>query len=471
VARLLSRRSFIGSGACLGAAWLSKAASARAASQRASANVTRLTAISRTVEINGRAASVMGLESSAGGAGLSFMVGQPFDVLLENQLSVPTAIHWHGLHPPNNQDGVPGLTQPVVEPGKSMRYHFPVRPSGTHWMHSHEGLQEAFLLSSPLVVHDRADEHTDEQQIVVFLGDFSFTPPAEILARLRTPKPMVMGSSMAKPDANDVDYDAYLTNDRTLADPQVVRVERGSRVRLRIINGSSGTNFFVDLGALTAEVIATDGMPVKPVRLSRVPLAIAQRVDLRFQLPQAGAFPILAHREYAVEQTGLILATADAVVRKLPLVRNNKAGLLNLDFERNLVATSPLSPKAPDSRFELHLTGDMRRYSWGINGVPFDVSAPSSQVPRIRVKRGERVAVHFINDTPMSHPMHLHGHSFQVIAINGQTVNGALRDTLLVPGKSNVTIAFDANNPGTWYLHCHVLWHLAAGMATLVSYH
>ena len=122
-------------------------------------------------------------------------------------------------------------------------------------MHSHLGLQEAFLLSAPLIVHDPSDKEVDEQEIILFLGDFSFTPPTEIYAKLRKPaaKAMAMGGSMAggksamamsKPDANDVDYDAYLVNDRTLADPEVVQVEKNEAVRLRIINGSSGTNFF-----------------------------------------------------------------------------------------------------------------------------------------------------------------------------------------------------------------------------------
>jgi FtsP/CotA-like multicopper oxidase with cupredoxin domain len=112
----------------------------------------------------------------------------------------------------------------------------------------------------------------------------------------------------------------------------------------------------------------------------------------------------------------------------------------------------------------------MARYEWPINGVVFDTAYPSGQKAQVRVKRGQRVAVKFINETGMSHPMHLHGHSFQVIEINGKALNGALRDTVLVPPKTSVRVAFDANNPGIWYLHCHVLWHLAAGMATLVQY-
>ncbi len=226
----------------------------------------------RTLEINGKSATLMGLEHGDGKQGLSLTVNQPFDVLLENKLSVPTAIHWHGLHPPNNQDGVPGLTQPVIAPNGNYQYNFPVQPSGTHWMHSHEGLQEAFLLSAPLIIHNPSDERADEQEIILFLGDFSFTSPTEIFAKLRKPQAMAMQGSMAggkmamaKPDGNDVNYDAYLINDRTLADPEVVRVEKNGKVRLRIINGSSGTNFFINLGDLKGELIATDGMNTKPI--------------------------------------------------------------------------------------------------------------------------------------------------------------------------------------------------------------
>jgi FtsP/CotA-like multicopper oxidase with cupredoxin domain len=411
---------------------------------------------------------------------LTFTVNQPFDVLLENKLSVPTAIHWHGLRPPNNQDGVPGLTQPVIAPNTSTPYNFPVQPAGTHWMHSHQGLQEAFLLSAPLIVHDPSDK-VDEQEIILFLGYFSFTSPTEIYAKLRKPsaKAMAMGGNMAgskstmamdKPDANDVNYDAYLVNDRTLADPEVVPVEKNGWIRLRIINGSSGTNFFVSLGDLKGELIATDGMPVNPVSGSRFPLAIAQRIDVRVQLPGAGAFPILALRENAVEQAGIILATPGASIQKLSAKNAGPAGLLTLDLENQLVAANPLAPRPIDRSFDLHLQGNMAKYEWPINGIVFDTAHPSGQKGQVRVKRGQRVALKFINDTFMAHPMHLHGHSFQVIEINGKPLKGALRDTVLVPPRTSVTVAFDANNPGIWYVHCHVLWHLAAGMATLVEY-
>jgi FtsP/CotA-like multicopper oxidase with cupredoxin domain len=479
-----SRRSFIASAgaACAEAVLLGcrGPASSLPGEKSASSESTKLRAAMRTLEINGKSASLMGLEQANGKQGMSLVINQPFDVLLENKLPVATAIHWHGLHPPNKEDGVPGLTQPVIAPNTSYQYNFPVQPAGTHWMHSHQGLQEAFLLSAPLIVHDPSDK-VDEQEIVLFLGDFSFTRPVDIYAKLRKPsaKAMAMGGkttgaktamAMSKPDANDVDYDAYLVNDRTLADPEVVQVEKNGRIRLRIINGSSGTNFFVNLGDLKGELIATDGMPVNPVSGSRFPLAIAQRIDVRVQLPGAGAFPILVLRENAVEQAGIILATPSSSIQKLPAKNAASAGLLTLALESQLVAAEPLAPRPIDQSFDLHLQGNMALYEWPINGIVFDTAHPSGQKGQVRVKRGQRVALKFINDTFMAHPMHLHGHSFQVIEINGKPLMGALRDTVLVPPRTSVTVAFDANNPGIWYVHCHVLWHLAAGMATLVEY-
>jgi FtsP/CotA-like multicopper oxidase with cupredoxin domain len=499
----VSRRRFLTSaGATIGGAllhakyaeaffpWLQDA---RPAFQAESA--TTIQAVGRTLEINGKPANVMGLMQRTGVQGISLDVSQPFRVLLENKLPVPTAIHWHGLHPPNNQDGVPGVTQPVIRPDASTLYDFPTIPAGTHWMHSHQGLQEAYLLAAPLIVHDPSEKGRDEQEVVMMLGDFSFTPPKEVYARLRAGnkdaatagksgamakmggKQAGAASSSRAPmkmsmrDVNDWNYDAYLANDRTLLDPEVIAVEKNGRVRLRIINGSSGTNYFVDLGGLIGELIATDGMRVRAIRGSRFPLAIAQRIDVRVQMPaQGGAFTILALREGAKEQTGIILAAPRAEIKKLATANPAAAGLLSLDLERKLVAVDPLPPKAGGPAQILRLQGKMAQYEWLINGKAFDVSNPGTQEAQVLVKPGQRVLLKFVNETGMSHPMHLHGHSFQVIAINDDAFAGAVRDTVLVPPNTSVTVAFDANNPGLWYLHCHVLWHLAAGMATMVQY-
>jgi FtsP/CotA-like multicopper oxidase with cupredoxin domain len=170
----MSRRSFISSGgAWAGAVLLNRqgGASLLSADEPPLSHAAKMRARMRTLQINDKAATLMGLEQMDGKQGLSLEVNRPFDVLLENKLPVPTAIHWHGLHPPNNQDGVPGLTQPAILPNASDRYFFPLQPAGTHWMHSHLDLQEAFLLSAPLIVHEPSEKRTDELEIVLFLGD------------------------------------------------------------------------------------------------------------------------------------------------------------------------------------------------------------------------------------------------------------------------------------------------------------
>jgi FtsP/CotA-like multicopper oxidase with cupredoxin domain len=112
----------------------------------------------------------------------------------------------------------------------------------------------------------------------------------------------------------------------------------------------------------------------------------------------------------------------------------------------------------------------MVRYEWSINGIVFDTKDPASQPAQFHVRQGQPVALKFINETGRSHPMHLHGYSFQVIEINGKKINGALRDTILVTPKTSVTVAFDATTPapGMCIATCCGTWPV--GMATLVQY-
>jgi FtsP/CotA-like multicopper oxidase with cupredoxin domain len=98
-----------------------------------------------------------------------------------NQLKVPTSIHWHGLVLPNLMDGVPFVTQEPIPPGKSFRYDFPLKQSGTYWMHSHYGLQEQLYNSAPLIIWTPEERAKADRQVVVMLSDFSFTPPEQIL--------------------------------------------------------------------------------------------------------------------------------------------------------------------------------------------------------------------------------------------------------------------------------------------------
>jgi FtsP/CotA-like multicopper oxidase with cupredoxin domain len=459
----------------------------------------RLRIVERTLEVNGRPAKVFGIVRPDGGAGLTVDAGSTFDVELTSAVSDQTLIHWHGLTPPWVMDGVPDNPAAALKPSETRRYSFPVGGGGTHWVHAHT-LQEQKLLAAPLIVRTDEDRRRDEQEVVILLHDFTFKSPEEVLAGLKggaSAAPMKHGaagmpmgqggmmgmmmngsmagmmkkgagpgtrggmiSGMGMMDVNDVDFDAYLANDRTLDDPQVVAVDKGGRVRLRIINGATATAFTIDTGALAGELIAVDGQPIVPLKRSQFTIAMGQRLDIRLQLPAVGgAFPVLALREGAKERAGVVLASAGAKVARIPVLGAAAGPNLSLDLESGLRAANPLATRAADRHFDVSLAGGMNGYAWAIVGGD-----------ALKVKQGDRVEVTMLNMSMMSHPMHLHGHHFQVVAIDGAPVAGAVRDTVHLPHMANVTVAFDAINPGKWPFHCHQLYHMASGMMAFVTY-
>lgn len=481
----MNRRTLLAGAACVTALGLSSTRFSRARA----ATAQKLNVVSRTIEVNGKAATVFGLTDAGNKPGLVLDAGSMFDILLENKLAEDTMIHWHGLTPPDEFDGVPDLPMPVLKSGEQRAYRFPVGAGGTHWMHAHT-LQEQQLLAAPLIVRTAEDRKADEQEVVVLLHDFSFTPPAELLAGLKgtsgQARPgmdhgvtshgssdssmagMDMGGAgvpdlsigAASMDLNDINYDAYLANDRTLDDPEVVRVERGGRVRLRIINGATATGFTVDLGGLTGKLVAVDGQPIIPLEVQQVPLTMGQRADIRIDLPkEGGAFPILALREGGKERTGIILTTPGAKVVAISTTSERAGPVLDLSLEARLEARQSLDAKTADRKMSVHLVGNMAGYSWAMGGDP------------LKIRSGERVTLEMMNMSMMAHPMHLHGHHFKVTDIGGKAINGAMRDTVLVPPNQSVRISFDANNPAkAWAFHCHHLYHMAAGMMTTVAY-
>ncbi|RJE82686.1 multicopper oxidase family protein [Paracoccus onubensis] len=459
---------------------------------------TRLAATSRVLDINGRAATVWGLEGPSG-QGLTLDPGQRFRVDLTNDLPDPTLIHWHGQIPPNKQDGVPDMPMPALKPGETRSYDYAALP-GTFWMHAHIPMQEMRLLAAPLIVRSEEDLAADRQEVVMFLHDFAFKSPAEVLeeiaggharngghhggmpmeeqppmsgmdhGRMEVPgtaakeehdMPM-QGMNMQDMDLNDYDWDAYLANDRTLSDPELVRVERDGRVRLRVINASAATVFWIDTGEIEASLVAVDGHAVEPVTGSRFGLAMGQRLDLDLDLSGAGVWPVLALREGARERTGLILATSEARVTKLDMLAAEAAPAFDVDLaqETRLVALAPLPARKVDRNHMLMLGGSMQPYRWTISGKTWGEHIP------VEAQSGERVEITFHNMSMMGHPMHLHGHVFQVVEINGQRISGARRDTVYVPPMAMVTVALDAGEAARWMLHCHHMPHLETGMMT-----
>ena len=499
---MISRRHLLQSGSALAAAAALPAGSILAAPSAA----TRLLIERRVIEVNREPASVFAIRQTNGRHGIVLEPDERFRVVLENRAGLSTLVHWHGQTPPPEQDGVPGISQPPLQAGQSYAYDFQARP-GTHWMHSHEGLHEQLLMAAPLIV--REPDRPDAQEVVLLLHDFSFSDAAELFAKLGSglgghgahgappaaddpaayPNVSARGSARTASDPHaghgapnasskqnasakpppahlhDVEYDAYLANDRTLDDPEVVRVDRAGRLRLRIINAATATAFVIDTGVLAAKAIAVDGNAIVPFEGRRFPLAMAQRIDLLLNLPrETRAWPIFAQREGDRPRTGIVLATHNASVTKVAGRAKRKVPAVGLAMEQRLRARAPLAPRVHDRELTVVL-GEQPPYIWTLNGATFDGRKP------LTVHRGERVQLTFENPTSMMHPMHLHGHHFQVVALGDKKIAGAIRDTVIVPARGGkVTVIFDADNPGEWMLHCHNLYHMAAGMMTTVKY-
>ncbi len=464
---------------------------------RAQPNRLSLVATTRTIDVRGKAATVWGLIDGNGRSGLVLDPGQRFAVDLTNTLDEPTIIHWHGQIPDNAQDGVPDMPMPVLQPGETRAYDFGAR-AGTHWMHAHIPAHEMLLLAAPLIVRRDEDVAADRQEVTLFLHDFSFKAPAEVLAEITggTAMPgmdhtamgaegtamggmdhsgmdmgaMGQGDMMVMPgmdgmamDLNDYNFDAYLANDRTLDDPEVVQVDKGGRVLVRVINAAAATVFWIDTGSIPGRLMAVDGEPVQPLPGTRFGLAMGQRLDIEVDVPnEGGAFPILALREGAKERTGLILATPGASVMKIADLSqaDHPAFSSDLTQEGALRAVTPLPERAPTSQPMLMLGGSMMPYVWTINGQTWGTHVP------VTARSGERVEIMFHNMSMMAHPMHLHGHAFQVVSLGGQRFAGAVRDTVHVPPMGMVTVAVDAGEAARWMLHCHHMPHLSTGMMT-----
>ena len=462
------------------------------------------------LKVLGKEVTVIAIEQADGTHGYSPEKNDGFHVEVVNQLKVPTSIHWHGLILPNLMDGVPFVTQNPIAPGKSFSYDFPLKQSGTYWMHSHYGLQEQLYNSAPLIIWTPEERAKADRQVVVMLSDFSFTPPEQILRGLKGGMQMASNETESGWKKNGrygfrenvrkakatrrrsnsslrsgtirskglfeqpcgrpkrtltLNTDALLANRRTLDDPEIVSVHAGESVLLRLIAASSSQNFYVDTGGLEAELLAVDGKAVQPIRGNFFQLAVAQRLDLKVTIPkEGGAYPILAQGEGTKLLCGVVLTTKGASVPKLSLTTSISTAALDNTQEKRLRAVNPLPDHPIDRMLPARLGGNMATYVWTINEAAY----PNRK--SLDIRKGERVGIAFTISTNMGHPMHLHGHDFQVVEIDGEKISGALRDTLFVPPRSQMTVAFDADNAGIWPLHCHLLYHLDSGMFTVVKY-
>jgi FtsP/CotA-like multicopper oxidase with cupredoxin domain len=404
------------------------------------------------------------------GRALRATAGDRMRIAFRNDLPEATSVHWHGLAIRNDMDGVPGVTGPEIGPGGSFDFDFIVPDAGTYWLHPHTGLQLDRGLYAPFVIDDPAEPGGYDAEWVVVLDDWTDgvgQSPEQIFAALTQDGASAVGGmggmghgGMAGMRGGDVAYPLYLVNGRAPTDPDVLNAQPGQRVRLRMINAGADTMFRVALAGHELRVTHTDGYPVTPVDAPVLLIGMGERYDALVTLGD-GVFPLVAE---PVGKAGLARA----------LVRTGAGAVPAPSYRPNELAASPLPVGAlqvgagsalprrdPDTVQDLRLSGSMMRYVWTINGRTYDDAEP------LTIRQGQAGRLRISNTTMMPHPLHVHGHTFQIGPAGG---NGPRKDTVLVPAMSAVDADVAAANPGTWMVHCHNAYHAEAGMMTRLDY-
>lgn len=425
---------------------------------------------------DGREREIFGYNDMFPGPEIRAKEGDLLRIKVSNNLDVPTSIHWHGMKQRGSwtMDGVTPVSRDPIKAGESFVYEFIADPAGTHWYHSHTGVQYSEGLYGPLIIESRDDPYTYDRDQVLMIGDWFLDTGDAIFENIKSGKYMAEEATSAdgadKPDLGDIPFESFIFNGQgqlpngAKGELNTFPLKKGETVRFRIINTSSTYTFKLQFGDHAFTVIETDGQPVAPVEADGLIVDIGERFDILLTADQSGTQYIRAAT--MDEQYGLALLQYEDEAVAPPPKEQMKWGPRLLSAA-DLVAPQPVDLSAKDYReVVLEFSGSMMPYAWPINGKQYPDSDP------VKVSKGETIRFVMKNPTKMSHPFHIHGHYFHVLgrpdALN--LINPPLKDTVSVPAMDELVIQFDADNPGNWFFHCHIEWHLGIGMGLVIEY-
>ena len=407
--------------------------------------------------------------------------GQRVRIHFRNRSGGPATVHWHGMILPNAMDGTADITQPPVADGDDFTYAFAPGPPGTRFYHDHAMSMSMNImrgLFGLFVIEDPRDEPADAEFAIV-LHDVPDVRSVERAMRGTSGAPMVdpPGSpelrAMRADDkmGDEVAYVAHCVNGASYPQTQRLAVNVGQRVRLRILNANMTQTRYVRLAGHRLSVTHADGNPLAvPLDVDALRIGVAERYDAWVHIRRPGAWLLqgissdpLAYQQAAVMHTpgydhAPPVGSAESI-EGVEFFTYEKAGAVTA-----LPYADPAH--ATVKRFELG-GGDYGSGRWALNGKTWP------QTEKIGVRSGDRVVVHFTNKTDMDHPMHLHGHVFDIVAIDGKALARPIaKDVSLVRANGGtLTWSFEATSPaGRWLLHCHNEVHMMGGMMTEVFY-
>ncbi len=401
--------------------------------------------------------------------------GQRIRVRYVSGVNVPTSIHWHGMLVPNAMDGVAGVTQRSVRRGETFVYEFTPGPPGTRWYHDHAfGFASARGLFGMFVVDDPREEPADREYALVFhdVPDWrSFG--AALRGVSSTPMIEPMGAPAMRSNArmgDEVAYAAYCINGASYPHSPKYPVRVGERVRLRILNASPTRTHYVALAGQELLVTHVDGNALEqPVVVNALRVGTGERYDVSVTFRMPGAFLLqgISSDSSEMRQQAVLFYTEgmeDAPAHAAPAMLD---GLRVATYETIAgVVAETLTQTEPAAREFVLGGGGWGNPRWTID----DRIWPHT--PKLVVRKGDRITVRFRNAGDMEHPMHLHGHLFELTEVNGTRLMRPLRkDGALVGPRSTATWRFVADAPpGRWMLHCHNEIHMNGGMMTEIVY-
>lgn len=446
-----------------------------------------ITAQESNLEVSkGKILPVWTFNNSVPGPQIRVKVGDNVKINLKNELNQPVSIHWHGYPVPNNMDGIPGVTQDAVEPGKTFTYTFKANVPGTYWYHSHQDSvnQVDKGLYGSLVVEELKNDYDRDYTLMLdewmSSSDMNTSDSDNMGMKEMNHNEMNMSGSDMNMDENTTGmgghdmsmYDLYTINGKSGTAIDKLMVKEGDKVRIRLINAGY-ISHQMHLHGHNFKVIASDGQPLnEPEMIKDQLLSIApgERYDIEFTADNPGSWLLEEHGIESPKQN--MKAVIQYEGSKVQNDNSNASATLPVfDFEKYGNMSDPLFSlnEIFDQNVTMNLNTEMKdgEMVYTINGKVF----PDTDV--IKVQKGDKVKVTFVNQSKTDdHPMHLHGQFFQVLSKNGQSYQGStiIKDTLNVKPGETYVVAFEADNPGNWMFHCHDLHHASAGMVTEVMY-
>ena len=427
--------------------------------------------------------------------------GQTFRARFINHSGGLSTIHWHGMILPNAMDGVPYVTQAPVPDGGEFIYTYQPDPPGLRWYHSHVGGQDALGLFGAFLVEDPREPRADVEAVLVLhdVPDMRSlwsavagkskammnVPPGlngdgmRALPAMSGMRPMggmggMSDAMKSMPMGDEVQYLSHCLSGAAYPRTRPLIVKVGQTVRLRILNASPTLTHYVRLAGHKLRVTHSDGNPLpRAVTVDALRIGVAERYDAWFEVTRPGAWLLESlmgdvhdHRQ------SVLIRTADAAnhTPEMPPASLAGAKLFTYQLAGEGIALLPGTPDpfGPANVRKTLLLGGGRPGNphWTIDEKIWP------QTPKIDVRHGDYVEIRFQNPTDMDHPMHLHGHVFELVEVSGQRLKYPLpKDTTLVPAGSTATWRFVADSPpGRWLLHCHNVVHMMDGMMTEVDY-